>query len=194
MEFEEMKKIWDTQNNEALYAINESALQRRIQAKKEGTKRTTDRVELLLIASNLISGGWVIISQLMKITPKVPALTMGGIMLAIGIYLIVLRLNRIKRDQQTDMSMLGDLDNALENIGYRIKLSQSMIWYCILIAAFSIFSVWNSDKSAMTLFLVVCFFIIGLVLSRWEHKRFHIGKRRQLMALKEKLTDEFKVG
>ena len=30
MEFEDMKKIWDEQNNENIYAINESELHRRV--------------------------------------------------------------------------------------------------------------------------------------------------------------------
>ena len=34
MEFDELKKIWDSQNNEVLYAINEKALHDRIRTKK----------------------------------------------------------------------------------------------------------------------------------------------------------------
>ena len=34
MEFEDLQKIWDTQNNKPMYVINEEALHRRILSKK----------------------------------------------------------------------------------------------------------------------------------------------------------------
>src|SRR4051812_47574418 len=41
MEFDEMKKIWDSQNNEPLYAINEKALYNRILSKKKQAHHIT---------------------------------------------------------------------------------------------------------------------------------------------------------
>ena len=35
MEFDELKQVWDSQNNELLYAINEQALHNRILSKKK---------------------------------------------------------------------------------------------------------------------------------------------------------------
>ena len=193
MEFDDMKKIWDTQNNEALYAINESALHKRIQAKKRGTKRMTSMTEIILIAANLIAGGMVIISHLIKNSSNIPIFIMGGLMLTIGLYIGFLRHRRIQRDQQTDLSMLGDIDNAIKNINYRIWLSQSMVSFGLLVIGFTMFSVINSDKSLFTTILIGGFFVIGFALSLWEHKHFHVGKKRQLLALREKLVNDLEV-
>lgn len=193
MEFKEMKKIWDTQNDEALYVINEDALHRRIKAKKMGTKRTTTFAEIILIASNLIGGGLVIISHLLKNSGNVAALTMGAMMMIVGIYILFLRSQRIKRDRQKDVSILGDLENAIENINYRIKLSQSMIWFCLIVIAFTMYTVLNSDQSVINIVLISAFFIVGFIMSRWEHKRFNLGKKKQLLDLKEKLINEFEM-
>tara|TARA_R100000005_G_C5002239_1_gene209768 strand:+ start:1250 stop:1840 length:591 start_codon:yes stop_codon:yes gene_type:complete len=193
MEFKEMKKIWDTQNDEALYIINEDALHRRIKAKKIGTKRRTSFSEVVLIASNLCAGGVVIISHLLKNSGNVAALTMGAMMMIVGIYILFLRSQRIKRDQQTDVSILGDLENAIENINYRIKLSQSMIWFCLIVIALTMYTVLNSDQSVFNIILISAFFIVGFIMSRWEHKRFNLGKKKQLLDLKEKLINEFEM-
>lgn len=193
MEFKEMKKIWDTQNDEALYVINEDALHRRIKAKKMGTKRMTSFSEVVLIVSNLCAGGVVIISHLLKNSGNVAALTMGAMMMIVGMYILFLRSQRIKRDQQTDVSILGDLENAIENINYRIRLSQSMIWFCLIVIAFTMYTVLNSDQSVFNIVLILGFFIVGFFMSRWEHKRFNLGKRKQLLDLKEKLINEFEM-
>ncbi|KYG72850.1 hypothetical protein AWN68_09115 [Roseivirga echinicomitans] len=193
MEFKEMKKIWDTQNDEALYVINEDALHRRIKAKKMGTKRKTSFSEVILIVSNLCAGGVVIISHLLKNSGNVAALSMGAMMMIVGAYILFMRSQRIKRDQQTDVSILGDLENAIENINYRIKLSQSMIWFCLIVIAFTMYTVLNSDKSLLNIILISGFFIIGFFMSRWEHKRFNLGKKKQLLDLKEKLINEFEM-
>ena len=56
MEFDEIKKIWDSQNKEYMYAINEQALHNRILTKKNKATRTTDVSELLLMITNVGAG------------------------------------------------------------------------------------------------------------------------------------------
>ncbi|MFT6828749.1 MAG: hypothetical protein ACJAZV_002042 [Roseivirga sp.] len=190
MDFEEMKKIWDTQNNQPLYAIDEDALHRRVKAKKNNTKRTTNKTELILIAANIFAGGLVIISRYIKDNATLVSTTMGVMMLITGAYLIFLRARRIKRDQQVDTSVLGDLDNALENINYRVSLSRSMIWYAMLVAFLTLYSVFDNEKSIDLIILIAVFFVVGLLLSIWEYRHCHVGKRDQLLALKQKLVND----
>lgn len=190
MEFEEMKKIWDTQNNQPLYAIDEVALHGRVKAKKNSTKRVTSKTEIVLIAANLFAGSLIGVSHYLKGSTNLVAIAMGLMMLITGAYLMFLRYRRIQRDQQVDTSVLGDLDNALENINYRISLSRSMIWYCVLVAFFTIYSVIDSEKSIVFILLVSVFFVIGIFMSRWEYKHCHLGKRDQLLALKQKLIND----
>ncbi|MFT7270444.1 MAG: hypothetical protein ACI905_002672 [Roseivirga sp.] len=190
MEFEEMKKIWDTQNNQPLYAIDEAALSRSVKAKKNNTKKTTNMTEWILIVANLFAGAVILITRYLKENGNLVAIGMGVMMLITACYLLFLRNRRIKLDQQVDTSVLGDIDNALKNIDYRISLSRSMIWYCVLVAAFTLYSVIDSEKSTIFIISVAAFFVVGLALSRLEHKYFHIGKRNKLLALKDKLINE----
>jgi hypothetical protein len=48
MEFEELRKIWDAQNNQPLYAINEKAMYNLILSKKKQAHHITNISELLI--------------------------------------------------------------------------------------------------------------------------------------------------
>ena len=50
MEFDEIKKIWDEQNNQTMYAINEDTLHRRVTSKAKAIGRSADRMEIGIIA------------------------------------------------------------------------------------------------------------------------------------------------
>ena len=63
MEFEEMKKIWDTQNNEPMYAINEAALHQRIRAKRNRAKWNADFTEVGLVVIAIAVSGFLFIKN-----------------------------------------------------------------------------------------------------------------------------------
>jgi ABC-type uncharacterized transport system permease subunit len=190
MNFEDMKKIWDTQNNQPLYVIDEAALGRSINAKKNSTKKTTSLTEWVLIMANLFGGSVIMVTSYLKNYTNLAALAMGIMMLLTAVYLFVLRTRRIRRDHQFDSSILGDLNNAIENINYRVSLSRSMIWYGGLVAIFTLYSVIDSEKSTAFILAVSAFFVVGLFLSRLEYKYLHLGKKNKLLALKDKLINE----
>ena len=56
MEFEDMKKIWDEQNNENIYAINESELHRRLIRKKNRVKRMINKFEWTCLIAMICCG------------------------------------------------------------------------------------------------------------------------------------------
>jgi len=59
MEFEELRKIWDAQNNRPLYAINEKAMYNLILSKKKQAHHITNISELLIIIVYFITGSFV---------------------------------------------------------------------------------------------------------------------------------------
>ena len=56
MKFEDMKKIWDEQAQEQVYAINQEKLHENIRSRKRNASRMVDRIELFLIGVNGIVG------------------------------------------------------------------------------------------------------------------------------------------
>jgi hypothetical protein len=54
MDFEEMQKVWDEQNGETMYVINESALHGTVTHKKDAAGRRINRLEIMLSIINSI--------------------------------------------------------------------------------------------------------------------------------------------
>src|SRR3954470_1068682 len=95
MEFEEMKKIWDTQNDRPLFVIDEPALHRRIISKKNQSGRISHISELLLILVNIGAGGLVLGVNLSSRNMSAWMNVMSAWMFVTALYVIVKRVGRL---------------------------------------------------------------------------------------------------
>ena len=186
MEFAEMKKIWDAQNNQSLYTIDEKALHNRIQSKMNTVRHFTSISEWLLILINLGTGAILLVDN-----PFTPGsnifLGLEAVwMFAIVGYLVVHRIRRIKAGRRFDRSIHGDLDHAISIAGYQIRLSQIVRWNFLPMGAIMIASGWESGK----LFMVSVIILVSYALAFYvTSKGYQSNKRRkrELHVLKEKL-------
>jgi hypothetical protein len=191
MEFEEMKKIWDEQNQEQLYAINEAALRKRIQSKLKRARRLSDINDFGLIAVALV-------------TPVILWLTSDGInayhytvttilMLIIG-YVLYGRNRRKKIERRFDRSILGELDHTIANVAYEARRARTMVWWFMVPLAIPtiIAMIWKGAP-LWSWVVVLGMFLLSYVVVRWELNRCHIPKKQKLEALRDKLTEELKV-
>lgn len=193
MEFEDMKKIWDEQNNEPLYAINEEALHRSIKAKKEKAARLTNINDIGLIAIGIITA---IIYSLLSIVNKTPTiydyLTVAA-MLVIAGYIWFRRVRRKRQGQTYARTMLGDLDHAIANVTYEANRSKNMVWWYILPLAILVMlnlMLGQRDVSIWTWVVVAAAFVLSALLVRWDYNRCQKPRLQKLVALRKKLTEE----
>lgn len=189
MDFDEMKKIWDVQNNEPLYAINEPALHRMIIAKKNRARHITHVSELLLIIVNFSVGSLIVGLSVYKPNGNFYALLLAVWMLISGCCYAIARARRLNGSRKFDRSMRGDLAYGLSVATYQVKLSQFGRWGLIPFALFTTLSVWEEGKSAWSIAGVLIFFLLTAIGSRWEHK-FYKRRKRELEILKSKLEEE----
>lgn len=189
MEFDEMKKIWDAQNNEPLYTINEKALHNRILSKKRQGYHITNVSELLWIIANG-GGGCFILSLIFSKQNAGMLYFLAAWMLGTALYMLISRIRRIKRSHRFDRSMLGDLDHAISIAAYQIRLSKLGLWNILPIGILSILAVVNSGKSPWWLVALTIFFMLVMYVgARWEH-RIYDTRKRELDALQNKLQKE----
>src|SRR5688572_30355056 len=123
MEFNEMKKIWDTQNNEAFYGINEKALHKLIISKQKKGYHITNTSELLMIFVNTITGCTVLAVNLNKPEGNIFLYGLAAWMLVTASYFLRSRIHRMKHNHQFDRSMRGDLEHAISVATYQVRLS-----------------------------------------------------------------------
>lgn len=186
MEFNEMKKIWDSQNNEPLYAINEKALHNRILSKKKTGYHITNTSELLLIMVNAGAGLFVLGLNLSEQGVNIYMYLLGAWMLLSALYTLVNRIRRIKSSQRFDRSMLGDLSNAISIATYQVRLSQVGRWNIVPIGVLSLLGLWASGKPAWSIVIIAIIFAFGARVTVWEHSIYK-NRKQELEILKKKL-------
>lgn len=189
MEFDEMKKIWNSQNNEPLYAINEQALHNRILSKKKKTYHITNVSELLLIIVNAGSGLFVLQITLSKQGMNIYMYLLAAWMFLSALYVLVSRIKRIRGNSRFNRSMLGDLSYAISVATYQVSLSRAGLWNILPIGIFCLLGVWEGGKSIWLIIALVILFALAARAGKWEHNIYK-ARKRELEALRDKLENE----
>lgn len=187
MKFEDMKKIWNEQDQQHQYVIDEQLLQENIQLKKRKGSRFVSKMEWIMILSNLLAGSVIIIMNFIKPSQDIYAYILGVLMVGTAVYIFIKRQYRLKNENQFDRTMLGDLDHAIKNANYRARLSSSMLVYFIFVSLLMISNAIYEGKSMIQLIAIAAFCIIVLFLGRWEHRSWHMANKKRLEAFRNKL-------
>ena len=189
MEFDEMKKIWDAQNNQPLYVIDEQALHHRIQSKMSGVIHISNMSEWSLMLVNLAAGCILLALNPFKAGANIFMYLESAWMFGTVVYVVVNRIRRIKAGRRFDRSIHGDLDHAIAVAGYQVRLSRVIRWNLLPMAAIMIGSGWEAGKllkvSMVILLSYALAFYVGAIEQRVNKKR-----KRELLVLKEKLETD----
>ncbi len=189
MEFEELKHIWDSQNNKSLYVIDEQALHNRILSKKKQARHITNISELLVIIVNFGSGSFALAVNLFSQKSNGYLYMLAAWMFGTASYLIVSRMRRIAANKLFDRSMRGDLLHAISVATYQVRLSQIMRWNILPMGGLSALAVLGGGKSISVAVVLIVSFAIAFYASRWEHNIYE-NKKRELEILQHKLEVE----
>jgi len=189
MEFEEMKKVWDSQNDEPIYGINEKALHNRILSKKNQGNHITNVSELLLILVNIGSGCFILGINLFSQNGNVFMYLLSAWMICSALVLLYSRIRRRKKVDRFDRSMRGDLSHAISIATYQVHISQLMRWNIVPIGLFIILGVLDSGKSVWLALGMLIFLVLTIYFSGWEH-RIYKSRKRELQLLQTRLDTE----
>ncbi len=187
MEFEEMKKIWDAQNGQAMYAIDESALHNRVIKKKNKARRTADLTEKIFIGANIIAATMILVPSLLKDKYSISGSLMMVIMYLTAGFILYIRNKRLKVQDNFDDSMVGDLDNAIATSDYQIKFSKTSRFYLLSVVLLTLASLVESGAAWWVILLVTIFFTVTYLASRWEHRTFYVSQNKDIRAMRDKI-------
>jgi hypothetical protein len=188
MEFEELQQIWDTQNNQPMYTINEKALHKRILEKKSQAFHITRFSELLLIIVYTVVTGVIFWSNFTG-KRSVFMFILSAWMFAGVIYVLIHRLNRIRGQKHFDRTMLGDLQHALSMANSQVRLARIMRWNTLPMGLLILLSFWGNGISVWLIVATAVFFILVFYASGWENNIYK-RKKRELEVLMGKLQQE----
>ena len=161
----------------------------RILSKKKQSYHITNTSELLLIIVNMAAGLFVFTLNLSGKDVNIFMYLLAAWMLGISWYLLFSRIRRLKRDNQFDRSMHGDLNYAISLATYQVRLSLLGRWSILPIGIFTLLGLWQSGKSVWIVVAILIFFLFTNYAAGWEH-RIYTSRKRELEILKKKLEDE----
>lgn len=190
MEFEEMKKIWDAQNNVTLYVLNEDALHNNVKKKKKKANRTVGINEIGLIAINLIVGSVQFYEGFVK-GHNLWDYLMGAFMFGVAGFIFYLRTKRRSNEVTFDRSIVGELDHAIHNTKSVIYIGSTMVWWYmapVLVMTLSRFAVNGVEWYYYALIVVII--ALATLLTRWEVRKMHTPRMQRLVSLRAKLLEE----
>jgi hypothetical protein len=187
MEFDEMKKIWDTQNTQPLYTIDEKALQNRIQRKRHSVLVSIS--EWILIIGYLGAVTLLVGVNLFKLPKANIFLSLEAAWMFVTVmFLVVIHIRRIKAGRRFDRSIHGDLDHAIHLISYQMHISQITRWNLLPMGAIMIlsFSGWEARKLLEISAVILVSYALTFYASR-KSDRANKRRKRGLQVLKQKL-------
>lgn len=190
MEFEEMKKIWDTQNNEPIYAIDEQALHRRVMKKNIGVKRMANINEWGMLIISLMLALFMFIEG--TLDNEIYKFPQGVIFLIVAGYIYWDRKKRLKNEDQSDRTLLGDLEQAIRTINYSIKRQRNFLWWFLMPTAVAILiniSFTFKGKSWWVWFIVIAAFVFSYWLVKKELDCKILPKKEDLESLRKLLVE-----
>ncbi|HLK28917.1 MAG TPA: hypothetical protein VKT28_10055 [Puia sp.] len=189
MEFEELQKIWDSQNNQYMYAFNQSALYNLIESKKKKAARITNLSELMHILVNMLAGVIYIVIIATMTKKNMFMYVIAAWMFAIALYVVINRMRRIKENKNFDISINGNLQHAISLTTYQANLSQAMRWNILPVAILVLVMVWDSGKSPLIIAaLFICFLVAYLISTKDQN--IYKARKRELKILQQKLESE----
>lgn len=189
MKFNDLQKIWDSQNNKPMYVIREEVLHQKVLSKARKAGRTANTTEWILILTGLIAAGILVYFDFIKDEGNTFSFISVVLFSLITVYGLINRILRKNKAENFDRSVLGDLEHALSISEYQVSLSKGMLYgFWPAVFFISLLSLIMSDKPIWYSIIFGLLFIGVSFLSRWEH-RCYINRRNELRQLKEKLTE-----
>ncbi|KAA3664421.1 MAG: hypothetical protein DWQ04_05785 [Chloroflexi bacterium] len=187
MEFEDMQIIWNNQNEEKLYAINEAALHNQIRRKGKSITRKLDFVEMMMIFINLIASIFLGIDAVQDNQPLY-AYILPGMYFVYALIGLARRLLRQQEEVHFESTLVGELDKALWQINYLIKQSRSMmVWYLLPLMLVAAITILINSGMGWTIGLIVIIVPLAYFGGNWKVNKFYLPKKRSLESLRETL-------
>ena len=218
MEFSEMKMIWDSQNQEPLYAMNEAALQAIIRRRNQESEHCLSRCFAIEITVGVICGalmflcaGALLVSgpALLAALPRMRAaasiwdilalVAAGGIWFYYSAYMYLARKRQQRRVETFDSSLRGNLDRSLSQTDFQIALARDIVWLGLvpvwLAGALWVVTLLHLKAAPPTwAYIVMAALLIGSLAAVVVRKQRSITNRfeprkRELQSLRTKLAD-----
>jgi len=212
MEFDEMKVIWDTQEEQPLYAINEAGLNRVLSKKRHKFARLIFWQELqtyvgaafsvgavvLIICLDYFGVSWNAGRQIELSRWDILALIAAATFwLRFAYHIFDGRQKQKRLERKTTPTLLDHLDSDISQAEYQIKVRKQILWHYLSVYAgvslFLLVIIHITGQSEWFMVPLIALCVVALVTETLAQRRMVNRKmlpwKQELHALRAKLTD-----
>ncbi|MEM6344221.1 MAG: hypothetical protein AAF927_10090 [Bacteroidota bacterium] len=186
MNFDNLQKVWDAQNNAPMYQLNESALHQIVLRKSRKAARYADINDFGLMGIMLVSSALLLFLDRGSLYAYLSAVCMLGIATYVGYQ----RWRRKRHNLAYDQSILGQLEQAIANTESEIRRSRNFVWWMLAPAAVpSLINMVQSGAPIWKICMISAAFVLSYFVTQWGLKSQYLPRKRSLEALRKKLTE-----
>jgi hypothetical protein len=188
MQFEELKRIWDSQDATAA-TIDVAALEERVRNRARAAECGASVPEIVLMAIMGLTGSVLAIAAFRAQHPpsSYVSATFG---FGIAAYVYLVRRRRLNQKQGFDDSLLGRVEQGIADVDAQIALARSFFWWCILpMAAGTLASMYGTFHDRQTwvwLTQALAWVLAFAVVQRGLH-RHQVPRREELARMRREL-------
>ena len=191
--FDELQQIWCEQDEKPLFDLNDTAMYDRVLKRNRHADLASNVSEFGLIAISILTFAFLAYKNL----PTAEYLDMvpGVILLGTSVYVWFSRQKRLWLASQYDHSVLGMLDQAMSNIDFEIRRSQTFVlWYIAPLIIGTMTKMYIEGAPPIKWALISGSMILSVIV---VHIGLYFGlnpKKRSLNVLRERILDEAEPG
>ncbi|MEM7148063.1 MAG: hypothetical protein AAF591_23370 [Verrucomicrobiota bacterium] len=189
MNYEELKCVWDSQNEEPVFALNHQALLKTVERQADSIARYVKLFEISMI---LVAFAVAVILPIdaWREGDGSHQYFIGAICLAAGVYAWLGRQNRRRREIEFDESIRGVIEKSLAQIEYHEKRQIMYLWLFhlpILLAAGVGLTLYSNTRIPWIWGGVIVVCVVSYWGTQRDIKRNLRPQKRNLKVLREKL-------
>lgn len=217
MDFEAMRVIWNSQNQEPLYAIDEAALHASVQRKSRTIRRRLLWRDIREISLGLLAGiaffvfagmlavghedgSWLPFGVDVEVArwDAAALVVISGLWLFFAGYQLVSRRRQEQRERRFHPSLRGDLDRMISQTDYRIRMATSVVWWGLLpvwlatvLLVQVLFRLVSTPPAVWILVAIVVpvGFALDVLFKRRLMRAEFLRLKQEFVSLRRKLTD-----
>lgn len=191
MNFDEIKRIWDSQGDGAKASLDEAAVEQRVRRHAVFAERLATWTELGLTFIFAVVGLIMLADAVADREPWHSYVT-AAVTLCIAIFIYAGRQQRLTQDLGFDRSVLGVVERGIASVDHQIARVRSFFWWFLLPTAvtFAISISHSFDGRPLWVWFVqpLGVLVFWLALQR-DLRRVLLPRKRELESLRAALVD-----
>ncbi len=204
MDFKEMKVIWDSQNDQPLYALDQEALHASVRRRGLCIEKCVNIFEIFMIVILMAIAAILVGKRLFDEQTYQPYQIVASAMMLVvagcaAMHVAIGRFRRRRSEQRFESSLMGDLNKAISQVDYQIDRLKSFHWWFILpVALITALNFAAKGVTVAELFdstriwiwpLFAASIVVYYLAIHVELRHIHLPRKRNLESLRDKLAN-----